>query len=1015
MKKRTFSRTPLSVSIAVALGAFLIQPVYGQNTADEVDERANEEEPMMEEVFVTGVRKSLIDSMDRKRDASGLVDAITAEDIGKFPDTNLAEALARIPGVSIDRINGEGSAITVRGLGPEFNLVTLNGRQMPTAGSRSFNFADIATEGISAIEVYKTPRVNLPSGGIGATVNVLTPRPLNSPGFRAVATAKAHYESSAGDSDRLDKWTPEVSGLLSATFADDTFGVLVSASYSDRQNREEEAHVASWIPNRPLLNPNAVIENNNQRADGYNWYPQDAGYGWADIERKRTNAQVVLQWEPTDNFKATLDYTYSTVDFKKNANGFGIWFLATGSVVGGTVNERGTWTSVTEAGGDYATGISRDHTQKTNDSIGLNLEWVATDNLAFTLDAHTSTSKNVGDGLGDRPGSSANVIIGNSFDGAWCASEGQPYNPDCATANITTKTATYGPGGVPIFDIGFVGQGPNAGIPQDELFARDIGSLFGQAFDTDQKNDIDQIQLGGSWQSDGDALQEINFGVSYLKNKFRQQDAYSGQLPAGFWLTSATWWPDDTWTREEFGGLLGDFNNTGNFPVDWYWTAPFDTVVDGYETVGANDPNLATCCYWPSWPADFQGDGRGYFWSGPFTGDSRVTEKTTSLYGELVFASEFLGMPVNMVTGLRWEKTEVNSQGIERPATALFWVGGNEWRYEFAEDDTLSDGGGKNDYFLPSLNFDMSFTDNLVGRASYSRSIARPPIGALSSSRTFNGNPLVTNRSVSVGNPELKPYVSDNFDVSLEWYYAEGSYASVAYYHKLVDNFLVGTTIQDSVDGLQDPYIGDLANQARAELTAEGTLVSDANLFQRMNEILGNNPPQEIGPMPGDPLAIFSISTTTNAEEGKLNGWEFQVQHLFGDSGFGIVANATLVGGDVNADRDVVNRTFALPGLSDSANFTVFYENEVISTRLAYNWRDEFLSGFDQYDSPVFTEAYDQLDANFTWFPAEDWSVFVEAINLTKSTQRIYVRYPEQLIRANQYGSRYSIGVSYRF
>lgn len=993
----------------------MVQPVFAQTDVEEIDERANEDDALMEEVFVTGVRRSLIDSMDRKRDSSGLMDAITAEDIGKFPDTNLAEALARIPGVSIDRVNGEGSKITVRGLGPEFNLVTLNSRQMPTAGNRSFDFADIATEGISAIEVYKTPRVNLPSGGIGATVNVITPRPLNAPGFRAVATAKVHHESSAGDSKKLDEYTPEFSGLLSTTFADDTFGVLVSASYSDRQNREEFAAVSSWIPNRPLGNPNAVIEDNNQRDDGYNWYPQNASYGFADLERKRTNAQVVLQWSPNDNINATLDYTYSEVERTKNENNFGIWFLATGSIVGGTVNERGTWTSVTEAGGDYATGIARDHTKKKNDSIGLNVEWVVTDNLALTFDGHSSESKNKGDGLGNRPGSSANVIIGNSFDGAWCADEGQPYDDDCAAANITTKTANYLPGGIPIWDMGFVGQGPRAGILQDELYASDIGSLFGQSFDIDQKNKIEQIQLGGSWQSDSGSLQEINFGYAHLKNEFRQKDYNSGQLPAGFWLTSATWWPDETWTREEFGGLLDDFPNSGNYPVDWYWTAPYDTVVDGYETVGGNDPNLAGCCYWPSWPEINQGDGRGFFSPGPLTADARVKETTDSLYGELVFADDFLGMPVNVTTGLRWEKTKVKSQGLERPAVALFWVGGNEWRYEFAEEDTFSDGGGKNNYFLPSINFDMSFTDEIVGRASYSRTISRPPIGNLSSNRTFNGNPLVTNRSVSVGNPELKPYVSDNFDLSLEWYYAEGSYASVAYYHKLVDNFLVGTTVNRPVDGLQDPYIGDLANQARAELTDEGVLVSDANLFQRINEILGNNPPQEIGPMAGDPLAIFAVGTTTNAEEGKLHGWEFQVQHLFGDSGFGVVANATIVGGDVKADRDVVNRTFALPGLSDSANVTVFYENDVISTRLAWNWRDEFLSGFDQYDSPAYTEAYSQLDANFTWFPAENWSVFIEGINITSSTQRTYVRYSEQVLRANQYGSRYSVGASYRF
>jgi TonB-dependent receptor len=981
-----------------------------QDSASETD--ASDDEVMfLEEVLVTGVRKSLIASMDRKRDATGLVDAITAEDIGKFPDTNLAESLQRIPGVSIDRSNGEGARITVRGLGPEFNLVTLNGRQMPTAGSRSFDFADIATEGISAVEVYKTARAHLPTGGIGATVNMITSRPLNDPGFKGVITAKANTERSAKSSKTLDEWTPQVSGLLKTTFADDTIGILVSGSYSDRQNREEFAAVDSWIPNRPLLNPNAVIEDNNQRADGFNWYPQNAGYGFADIERERINGQIVLQWAPTDRLTATLDYTYSEVDFLKNANSFGIWFLATGSVVGGTVNERGTWTSVTEAGGDYATNIDRAHTKKQNDSLGLNVEWQATDNLTLTLDAHDSSSKIKGAGLGSLPGSSAFVIIGNSFDGGWCGF----YGPGCAVANITTKTATYGPSGVPIWDMGFIGQGENAGILQDELYASDIGSLFGAAFDENTVNDLQQIHLSGSWESDGDALQAINFGVSRIEQDFQSKGAYSGQLPAGFWLTSAFWWPDETWERQEFGGLLGDFGNTGNFPIDWYWNAPFDTVVDGYETVGANDEALGTCCYWPSWPAEFQDDGRGRFWPGPLTGDAIVEETVTSLYGEFVFSSDFAGMPVNAVAGLRYEKSKVESRGLETPAVALIWVGGNEWTYEFADEQTFSQGGGTNEYFLPSLDLDFGLTDDLLLRASYSRSIARPPIGALSSTRTFVGNPLVTNRRVSTGNPNLKPYVSDNFDISLEWYYAEGSYASIAYYHKLVDNFLVTTNEQRTFEGLLDPYFGDLANQARDELTAEGILVSDANLFQRINDILGNSPPQAIGPRPGDPLAVFDVTTTSNAEEGELFGWEFQVQHLFGESGFGVVANATIVDGDVDADRDAVNIQFALPGLSDSANLTVFYENDHISTRVAWNWRDEFLGNFDQYSSPVFTEEYQQIDANFTWYPNENWTVFVEALNITEEVQRVYVRYSEQMLRANQYGARYAIGASYRF
>ncbi|MBT8056567.1 MAG: TonB-dependent receptor [Xanthomonadales bacterium] len=1015
MKKRMISRTPLSTSIAVALGAFLAQPVFGQD-ADTDSDTDDNEVMYMEEVMVTGVRRSLIASMDRKRSASGILDAITAEDIGKFPDTNLAEALQRIPGVSIDRFNGEGSQITVRGFGPGFNLTLLNGRQMPTAGGRSFDFLDIATEGIQAVEVYKTTRAGLPTGGIGATVNILTARPLDNPGLRAFVTAKAHHESSTSDAQDLDEWTPEVSGLYSQSFADDTFGVSVSASYSERQNREEYANVNQWFENGYTGNYNNVTDN-SQRSDGREWYPQDAGYGWAENKRERTNAQIALQWAPTDTIMTTLDYTYSQTEFTKNANGFGIWFTGGtggGANVGGAINERGVWTEVTEAGGDYATGISRDHTKKKNESLGFNVDWQATDNLTLNLDFHDSTSTLKGAGLGSLPGNTANLIIGNSFDGAWCAFD-SAYPADCAAANITTKTANYFVGGIPRFDMGF--QAANGGPLQEELFASDIGSLFGQAFDTFTENDVQQLQLSGSWDGDGGALQSIDFGFSRVKQDYRSQDAYSGQLPAGFWLTSAGWWDDSTFTRETFSGLLSDFNNSGAYPVDWYWTAPFDAVVDGYETVGANDPALAGCCYWPSWGEDFQDDGRGRFWPGPLTGDSVLSETITSVYMQANFSEDFNGIPVNVVAGIRYEEAKVDASGSETVPSSIVWIGGNEFIYEFQDEKRQSSGGATNEYFLPNLDVDMTFRDDLIGRFSYSRSIARPPIGLMGSTREFPGNPKVGSRFANAGNPQLEPYISDNFDLSLEWYYSEGSYVSVGYYRKLVDNFIVSSTVDATFPelGLTDPYNGPTANEARAQLVAEGITVTDPILFARINENLGNPPNTFLSNLPGDPLAAYRVSTFSNGEKGTLYGWEFQVQHLFGDTGFGVVANATIVDGDVDVDREVEGEFFALGGLSDSANLSVFYENDFISTRISYNWRDEFFNGGVNNGSPVFTEEYSQIDANLSWLINDQWTVFFEGYNLTNETQRTYARYEEMFLRGNQWGARYSIGASFRF
>src|SRR6187401_1351434 len=196
-------------------GAVLINPVFAQ-------EQGSEE---LEEVVVTGLRGSLKASMDIKRDAIGVVDSINAEDIGKFPDTNLAESLQRISGVSVNRTaTGEGQQITVRGVGPDFNLILLNGRQMPasnlgpggggTTNSRAYDLSNLASDAVSAIEVYKTSRAETPTGGIGATVNIKTARPLDKPGLVTTFGVKGVYDTSATnlpDNASGSDLTPEVS------------------------------------------------------------------------------------------------------------------------------------------------------------------------------------------------------------------------------------------------------------------------------------------------------------------------------------------------------------------------------------------------------------------------------------------------------------------------------------------------------------------------------------------------------------------------------------------------------------------------------------------------------------------------------------------------------------------------------------------------------------------------------------------------------------------------------------
>src|SRR4051794_40027678 len=194
MKTRAFSRTPVAQAISLVLGSTVMGSAAWS-------QEANPGAQNLDEIVVTGIRSSLESSMALKRDAQGIVDGIVAEDIGKFPDTNLAEALQRISGVSIDRTNGEGQKVTVRGVGPDFNMVLLNGRQMATSNlgdlnGRAFDFSNLASEAISQIQVYKTSRADSPTGGIGATLNVMTARPLERPGLHSSIGIKGVHDTS---------------------------------------------------------------------------------------------------------------------------------------------------------------------------------------------------------------------------------------------------------------------------------------------------------------------------------------------------------------------------------------------------------------------------------------------------------------------------------------------------------------------------------------------------------------------------------------------------------------------------------------------------------------------------------------------------------------------------------------------------------------------------------------------------------------------------------------------------
>ncbi|GLP96670.1 TonB-dependent receptor [Paraferrimonas sedimenticola] len=968
MNKGLFSKTRIATSLCLALGIAGISTVQAETATGAED---------IEVIQVKGIRGSLQKSLNTKRDANGVVDAITAEDIGKFPDTNLAESLQRITGVAIDRVNGEGSKVTVRGFGPEFNLVTLNDRIMPTAqasgeSTRSFEFANLSSDSVSAVEVYKTGQANLASGGIGSTINIRTARPFDNPGTKASFGIKGHHDTGVVTGDKV---TPELSGILSQTLMDDRFGIGLSASHTVRNSNIKAATVDGWRQFKGAdlyaggLNPNANVEDNNQNPYDNYFYARNIGFASEDIERKRTNAQLVLQFAPVDTLELTADYTYSKLNDISNRDTWGLWFDGPGSATDAVIDENGTFVKVTEQGGDYSGTMHQAATENENKSLGFNAKWNVSDNLTLRFDAHNSSATSDGD-LGDS--------ITSRFFIAGALNIADKFY-DASSTEIPLLGASYGtlnPAGEP------------------HLQPEDYATLFAGVLGGRNETNVAQYQFDGTWENASmDSLTSIDFGLAYTEMDTHAQSGYSQH--------SAGWYGNK--------GQVADFMSyvglSGNF-LDGFSGGGSDMLIPYYYTY---DQNELMAWAENEYDVTYGLDG--------FSDDHKIKEKTTSAFVQFNVEGEFNNMPIYVVAGLRYEQTDVEASSLQRQAESIFWMTPTEWGTNYSDDWTPTDEKNDYRYFLPNLDVKLEIQDNLLARFSYSKTMTRANLGAMRATTSLTAQPKVGGRTGFAGNTQLKPYLSDNIDLSLEYYYGDASYVSLGFFNKDVENFQVNTTEYVFFDHIKDPFISDAANQAREEIINAGGTPTDYEVF---NWLIANGYGDENGNIQqadGDPLAEWQIIRPNNVEDLNIYGMEFAAQHWFGETGFGAGLNYTYTKGDTHYDVEKTDEQFALPGLSDTANFSIFYDKYDFTGRLAYNWRDKFLSAMGQAESggpaPQFTEAYGQLDFSLSYAITEQISLQAEGINILGSKQRIHGRYAEQMLRSQQNEARYALGARF--
>ena len=975
-----FKKKVLSSSVAMALVGSAM-PAFAQDDGLEI-----------EEVIVEGgIRSSLKRSMDVKRDATGVVDAISAEDMGKFPDTNLAEALQRVTGVSINRQRGEGSQVTVRGFGPEFNLVTLNGRQMPThySESRSFDFGDLASEGISRVEVHKTGNATAPSGGVGSLINIVTTKPLEA-GSIATFSATAAMDTSTQTGDDV---TPEFTGLLSETFADDTIGVSLSFASQERHNAVNKAHTSGWFTSSAdkANTVNTVPDNADQinrptDASESISIPRNLVYNQSEYRTERTNGQLTLQWRPVDSVTATVDYTYSEFDLERKYNDLSAWFGL------GNTTQTTTWDegpvgspliySEASSNSDLAMGFGEDASTNENQSVGLNLEWNVSDNLTLALDYHDSSAELYTD---------------------------SPYGNNSGITLVSLNrsvTTAYFDQELPVLELG-MGTEPD-GTPRP-LYKDDM-LITGSRFDNKSaRMDLEQTRLMGTY--DFSDVTSIDFGVELteVSNRFT-----SSVVIRGTWADAAISHPgyiSDILVRQSMENTFDQISG-GNDPrrhTEYFHTDLEDIIELAEQLPVPADQDVGDC-------------GTPYCPSSDWLVDKRTKEETTAAYAQLSHATEFDGMPLNIRLGLRYEETDVTSAAYAPTYTDSYWTGGDDFYLVKGDESTFDDYYGSYNLFLPNLDLDLDITDTLVARASVSKTVTRAPYDKIQGGVTIDGTSFKYGTAkANGGNPGLLPMESENFDLSVEWYYGEADYLSVGYFQKTVDNFIGNGFRDENLFGLTDPASGGLF----AQVASENDI--DTSQGQRaVGEILKEMTPSPFdengrlyGAADNDPL-IFNIKGPINEKTAEADGLEINWQHNFGDTGYGFIANATLVDSDVAYDPLQLVGQFALGGLSDSANLIGFYDKDGINVRIAYNWRDSFFAGMGQDEgstdiNPTQVDSFAQLDISASYEVNDNLTIYMYGINITEEHFRVYGREWEQALQVGQTGARYNLGVRYTF
>lgn len=913
---------------AIAASVLLAQsPAFAQETKPASTPAKAQE---LEEVVVTGIRAGLRTSMEVKRDSIQVVDAISAEDIGDFPDKNLSEALQRITGVQISRQDGEGRGVSIRGAEPGLNRVEINGvtaLSLTVGGGRDVDFRDLPVEFVSRLEVIKSATPDMTEGGIGGTVRVITRRPLDSSEPYLAGSAQMVY------SDLAEEYDPKFALIGSRTFLNDTLGVLLSATYEERHLNSNNARTTGWLRRAPTATGAGATpgRGTDVNSDGtLDWIPEIPRYILDRRDTKRPAVMGIVEWKPSDAMTLFAEGTYAKAKEEVSS-----MFLQLGAA-GGLI--------------DYA-----------NSTVGA-------DNTITHLELTSSTAfpmdlvyRNINGSLDREQYTSA---VGGKWDLGQFKLDGRLTYASADVQN-DEKNSTATIFGVPRAIIDYTGgqSAPNFSFPGVDTTTgqgvNNLAAIFNPRTNTQEET---SAQFNVEYEPAISWLTSLKSGVDV-----RTLTMDSILFQRTIQLTSRSPLPNNANTgatttiavpQSTIQDIVDSFSGVNDVPFFATGDLGFDSGIRFWNDNGDDTYNATIAASGLSldpYAANQNAGTNGSYQN--FLDTWEVEEKTRAAYVQGSFRFEDFWVPVSGTLGVRYVDTETMSSGFNR--------------FQQGSIVTFSPGsrGGGYTKWLPSLNLRFDLADDVVGRMTAGKVLARPNPSQLALRRTLDGVGFTGSR----GNPDLQPFEAIQYDIGLEWYFSQDGFVSATAFRKDISSFVINQATREEADGSP-----------------------------------GDGSPDD-----------YTVSRPVNGgDDVTINGIEAGVQYAFDFlpqpfNGFGALANVTYQKDEGFKGLNLITgETLPFPGLSRlSYNYSLYFENQLFSMRASYNWREEWLANAQGRGAlPEFNEDFGSLDASANFNITPNVTFFVEAVNLLDEV-RIENNNPYRRIGNETYGSRFFAGI----